>query len=441
MLIGTSDLTFTNTQKVEVEAEIENDLLNSSFIQNEGYFQPETPDHFTDWTGTQLKIQNQEIDLFNRNYSISGEGSAGGQGNVYTFYEKYSRIQKDFINVGDLEGGRLENWMLQYGEFFGLEDMLLIHKNQSFFKANSLETAIGNFFIKPNEMKEIGDLYYLSISGFEETRINSGSVVIEGGTNAHFGSYGEMTIYSAGDLEISSGFFNLASSSSIIFDAPNMKLTAPSGVDFTGSPINLGTGLVQRKSKQIITSGNDTSYDFRNIESNATTEASPFDNSGKTIPMFNGLRVPQGAFNLYIGVRTLNGNMRVMGGNGYGDGTNLVYRPIWASSFDVVSSYNLKTNIIEYQEDALGIVDSTKIYSYNYKSDIEAGADVTDTKKIGLIVEYSPELQAEGKKSIDVYKMNSVLWKATQQLNQKIKGLEMSLEMLMVQLEEKGVIE
>jgi hypothetical protein len=266
-------------------------------------------------------------------------------------------------------------------------------------------------------------------------------MIIEGGTHTQIGSYNDLSLYAVDTMGIDAGFLNVKSTGLMNITAPNLKMTASGGVDFTGSPINLGTGLVQRKSKQIITSGNDTSYDFRNIESNATTEASPFDSTGKTIPMFNGLRVPQGAFNLYIGVRTLNGNMRVMGGNGYGDGTNLVYRPIWASSFDVVSSYNLKTNIIEYQEDALGIVDSTKIYSYNYKSDIEAGADVTETKKIGLIVEYSPELQAEGKKSIDVYKMNSVLWKATQQLNQKIKGLEMSLEMLMVQLEEKGYIE
>jgi hypothetical protein len=105
-----------------------------------------------------------------------------------------------------------------------------------------------------------------------------------------------------------------------------------------------------------------------------------------------------------------------------------------------MSSYNLKTNIEEYNKKALEIVDKTKIYNYNYIADVENGADILETKKVGMIVEYSPEISNDGNTAIDVYKMNSILWKAVQELNEKYKGIERSLEMLLIELQEKGII-
>lgn len=115
-------------------------------------------------------------------------------------------------------------------------------------------------------------------------------------------------------------------------------------------------------------------------------------------------------------------------------GTTDAYRPIKASAFTNSSSYELKQDITEMNRNALDIVDATKVYEYRYISDVEAG--IFEDWKIGLIAEYSPQVATLDMSGIDVYKMASMLWKATQELYQQNKGLELSLQLANTDIED-----
>ena len=106
-------------------------------------------------------------------------------------------------------------------------------------------------------------------------------------------------------------------------------------------------------------------------------------------------------------------------------GSTSTYRPIQASSFDVSSSYTYKQDITEMKRSALDIVDELKVYEYRMKSDVEAG--IYDLWRIGLIAEYSPQVSTDENMKIDTYKMQSLHWKATQELYSLVKGHEMTI--------------
>lgn len=107
-------------------------------------------------------------------------------------------------------------------------------------------------------------------------------------------------------------------------------------------------------------------------------------------------------------------------------GTTDTYRPIQAKSFDVSSSYTYKQDIKEMTRSALDILDALKIYEYRMKSDVEAG--ILDDWQIGLIAEYSPQVSIDDGMKINMYKLESLHFKATQEIYTLVKGLIVSQE-------------
>ena len=115
-------------------------------------------------------------------------------------------------------------------------------------------------------------------------------------------------------------------------------------------------------------------------------------------------------------------------------GTTNEYRPVQAKSFDVSSSYTYKQDIKEMTRNALPILDELKIHEYRMKSDVEAG--IEDDWKVGLIAEYSPQVVTDDGLKVDIYKMQSLHWKASQEMLQEIKGLKLSQEIQNKQINE-----
>lgn len=115
-------------------------------------------------------------------------------------------------------------------------------------------------------------------------------------------------------------------------------------------------------------------------------------------------------------------------------GTTNEYRPVQAKSFDVSSSYTYKQDIKEMTRNALPILDELKIHEYRMKSDVEAG--IEDDWKVGLIAEYSPQVVTDDGLKVDIYKMQSLHWKASQEMLQEIKGLRLSQEIQNKQIKE-----
>lgn len=90
------------------------------------------------------------------------------------------------------------------------------------------------------------------------------------------------------------------------------------------------------------------------------------------------------------------------------------------------SKESVKKNIEEYKENALEIVNNSKIYDYNFKFEKD-----TDKKHKGFVIgdlggNYAIPEQVISKngQGIDTYTMTSILWKAVQELNEKVERLE-----------------
>lgn len=88
-----------------------------------------------------------------------------------------------------------------------------------------------------------------------------------------------------------------------------------------------------------------------------------------------------------------------------------------AKEFETVSSRKLKTNIEDFEGNALSIINDLNIVTYNMKQELEQGINI---KKIGLISEDSPSVASSGGLSIDMYKLNVLTAKAVQELDQKV---------------------
>lgn len=86
-----------------------------------------------------------------------------------------------------------------------------------------------------------------------------------------------------------------------------------------------------------------------------------------------------------------------------------------------VSSEKYKTQISQYDANALNMVNSTIIYSYKYKHDGENAPT-----KYGVIIEREcpKELVDNSGDAISIYSMCSILWKAVQELSDKVTKLE-----------------
>lgn len=103
------------------------------------------------------------------------------------------------------------------------------------------------------------------------------------------------------------------------------------------------------------------------------------------------------------------------------------YVPVRASSFPSGSLERFKTNIQEYKADALELIDNSTIYTYRLKSEVK---DMIDKPRIGLVIGdgYKTPKEVIDGDGVEQYAMNSISWKAIQELHRKIKRLEERLE-------------
>ena len=116
--------------------------------------------------------------------------------------------------------------------------------------------------------------------------------------------------------------------------------------------------------------------------------------------------------------------------NNYG---NSGWKPVYAETFYSISSEEYKFDINEYQAvNAITAIKNGKIYSYQLKSD-------PGKQRIGLITERETPKDAIGKngKSIDVYSMAAINWRATQEI---VKQYELLQKQLLEQKQELALL-
>jgi hypothetical protein len=130
----------------------------------------------------------------------------------------------------------------------------------------------------------------------------------------------------------------------------------------------------------------------------------------------------------YIGS---DGGTKITNGAGYNYGRGLVHKPIWASAFNQVSLIEYKTNIERLSVDALDLINSTTLTKYNLKADLEEGHTVD---KVGLIIggDYSTpkEVINPDGDAIDQYAMNTLSWKAIQELSSEYESAAKEINFL-----------
>lgn len=115
--------------------------------------------------------------------------------------------------------------------------------------------------------------------------------------------------------------------------------------------------------------------------------------------------------------------------------TTATYVPILASAFTVNSERKVKKNIKKQADGALSKVVNTPTYEYHLISEIEEYETIGDKyvkvgdkdvsrvkKRTGLILEEAPE-EIVFEDGIDLYAMNTTLWKAVQELSARLDVL------------------
>lgn len=113
------------------------------------------------------------------------------------------------------------------------------------------------------------------------------------------------------------------------------------------------------------------------------------------------------------------GAIGVGGNTGYCDASGGFY----AYNFFPISREEYKKNIERYKNSAINLIKNAEIYTYNYKQEED-----NNKKHIGFIIgnkyKTPTEVISENQKGIDMYSMASILWKATQELIDKVEKLE-----------------
>ena len=120
------------------------------------------------------------------------------------------------------------------------------------------------------------------------------------------------------------------------------------------------------------------------------------------------------------------GDIRLINSNNNGEETQIHSWGISTPSLQQTSVVELKKNI-EKLQNGLEVVKNTDIYKYNFKTEKD-----TDRKHIGFVIgkdyHYSKEITAvnkEGKETgADIYSMVSVLYKAMQEVSERLEKLE-----------------
>lgn len=127
----------------------------------------------------------------------------------------------------------------------------------------------------------------------------------------------------------------------------------------------------------------------------------------------NSIRTMSGDF--YLGVST--NELRVTN-NLHWNGGSPAYKNVRASGFIEASSEKFKTDISEWEYDALRVLtEDTKIYSYRMKDD-------PSLVHRGLIVERDTPSEFIAGDGINTYEMNTWLLRAVQQLSERVIALE-----------------
>lgn len=101
--------------------------------------------------------------------------------------------------------------------------------------------------------------------------------------------------------------------------------------------------------------------------------------------------------------------------------SNIVYRPIQASAFQVRSSRESKENIRLFDGSGLDVINDLSVVNYNYKGEKELN--------IGFISEDSLSIAGDDGKFIDLNKLTAYLTKAVQELSQEVKELRRQLKL------------
>ena len=107
-----------------------------------------------------------------------------------------------------------------------------------------------------------------------------------------------------------------------------------------------------------------------------------------------------------------------------------------AGSFQNSSSFNWKTDIKNYEGNALDLIVNTDIMTYKMKPPVNNETnEIVDIETlpthIGVIAEFAPkEINGTDNTSVDLYAMISVGWKAIQELNLQIKELKAEIDLL-----------
>jgi hypothetical protein len=110
------------------------------------------------------------------------------------------------------------------------------------------------------------------------------------------------------------------------------------------------------------------------------------------------------------------GAIGVGGNQGFCDATGGFY----CYGIVPISKEEYKTNITQYNQNALELIKNSNLYWYNYKKE-----ENKEKKHIGFIIgkDYKTpnEVISTNGDGIDLYSMTSVLWKAVQELNEKLE--------------------
>lgn len=112
-------------------------------------------------------------------------------------------------------------------------------------------------------------------------------------------------------------------------------------------------------------------------------------------------------------------------------GATNIYAPgkVYASGVALTSSVTRKTNIREFDMDAMDIIKGVNVYEYHYINDVDNLNFYN--KQIGVLAEGSPAILRGGENdSINTYAMVSVLWKAMQQQSEVIDTLKRDIKEL-----------
>ena len=86
------------------------------------------------------------------------------------------------------------------------------------------------------------------------------------------------------------------------------------------------------------------------------------------------------------------------------------------------SSEDVKEDIVLMNDGAISIVENSKIYKYKYKSDRKE--EKKDSYGFVIERETPEEIICEGGKTVDLYSMVGILWKAVQELDKKVEEMK-----------------